>query len=110
MSEEVVFGYIKKAQRALDEACLLLRDAKTEGACSRAYYAMHDAAHAALLATGHETLDAPIKTHHGLIAAFGRELVLSGAIHANQGRAFNKVQEIRLLADYSAEPPPLDIA
>ena len=99
---------MRKAERALDEARLLLRDNKTEGACSRAYYAMHDAAHAALLATGHEKPDAIIKTHHSLIAAFGKGLVLSGKIDAASGRAFNKVQDMRLLADYSAEPPPLD--
>lgn len=99
---------MRKAERALDEARLLLRDEKTEGACSRAYYAMHDAAHAALLATGFETPDAIIKTHRTLIAEFGKKLVLDGRIDANIGRAFNKVEEMRLLADYSAEPPPLD--
>ena len=103
-----VAGYMRKAERALDEARLLLRDEKTEGACSRAYYAMHDAAHAALLATGFETPDAIIKTHHTLIAEFGTKLVLGGQIDASIGRAFNKVEEMRLLADYSAEPPPLD--
>ena len=103
-----VAGYVRKAERALDEARLLLRDEKTEGACSRAYYAMHDAAHAALLATGFETPDAIIKTHRTLIAEFGKKLVLDGQIDASIGRAFNKVEEMRLLADYSAEPPPLD--
>jgi uncharacterized protein (UPF0332 family) len=103
-----VAGYMRKAERALDEARLLLRDEKTEGACSRAYYAMHDAAHAALLATGFETPEAIIKTHHTLIAEFGKKLVLGGQIDASIGRAFNKVEEMRLLADYSAEPPPLD--
>ncbi len=103
-----VAGYMRKAERALDEGRLLLRDEKTEGACSRAYYAMHDAAHAALLATGHETPDAIIKTHHTLIAEFGKKLVLGGQIDASLGRAFNKVEEMRLLADYSADPPPLD--
>jgi uncharacterized protein (UPF0332 family) len=103
-----VAGYMRKAERALDEARLLLRDEKTEGACSRAYYAMHDAAHPALLATGFETPDAIIKTHHTLIAEFGKKLVLGGQIDASIGRAFNKVEEMRLLADYSAEPPPLD--
>ena len=51
-----VASYMRKAERALDEARLLLREGKTEGACSRAYYAMHDAAHAALIATGYEEL------------------------------------------------------
>ena len=45
-----VAAYMEKAERALDEARLLSREKKTEGACNRAYYAMHDAAHAALLA------------------------------------------------------------
>ena len=106
----LVAGYMRKAERALDEARLLLRDKKTEGACSRAYYAVTDAAHAALLATGFETPDAIIKTHHSLIAEFGKRLVLGGQIDAAHGRAFNKAQEIRLLADYSAEPPSLDDA
>jgi uncharacterized protein (UPF0332 family) len=109
-SPAAVAGYMRKAARALDEARLLLQDKKTEGACSRAYYAMHDAAHAALLATGHETPDAMIKTHHSLIAAFGKELVLGGRIDAAHGRAFNKVQNMRQVADYSAEPPPFDEA
>ena len=105
-----VAGYMRKAERALDEARLLLRESKTEGACSRAYYAMHDAAHAALLATGFENPDAIIKTHHTLIAEFGKRLVLGGQIDPSHGRAFNKAQEVRQLADYSAEPPPLDDA
>ena len=83
---------------------------KTEGACNRAYYAMHDAAHAALFATGFETPDAIIKAHHTLIAEFGKRLVLGGQIDAAHGRAFNKVQEMRLVSDYSAEPPPHDKA
>jgi uncharacterized protein (UPF0332 family) len=101
---------MRKAERALDEAYLLLRDEKTEGACSRAYYAMHDAAHVGLLATGHETPEAVIKTHHTLIGEFGKNLVLSGLIGPAHGRALNKVHDMRMLADYSAEPPPLDEA
>ncbi len=97
--------YIEKAQRALEGARLLFQAGDTEGACNRAYYAMHDAAHTALIATGFETPDALIKTHHTLITEFGKRLVLGGQIDAAHGRAFNKVQEMRLLADYSAEPP-----
>jgi len=100
-------GYMQKADRALDEARLLSREKKTEGTCNRAYYAMHDAAHAALLATGHQASGAIIKTHHNLIAEFGKKLVLGGLLDAAFGRAFNKVQDMRRLADYSSEPPPL---
>ncbi len=104
-SASIVAAYIEKAERALEEARLLLRGDKTEGACSRAYYAMHDAAHAALFATRNETQDAIIKTHHRLIAEFGKKIVLGGQIDAALGRAFNRVQDIRLLADYDAEQP-----
>jgi uncharacterized protein (UPF0332 family) len=104
-SAAIVARYIGKAERALEEARLLLRGDKAEGACSRAYYAMQDAAHAALFATGNETQDAIIKTHHGLIAEFGKKIVLGGQIDAAHGRAFNRVQDIRLLADYDAEQP-----
>ncbi len=89
---------------------MLLGAGDTAGACSRAYYAMHDAAHAALIAAGHEMPNAIIKTHHTLIAEFGKKLVLSAQIDAAFGRAFNKVHDMRLLADYSSELPPLDQA
>ncbi len=49
---------------------------------------MHDAAHAALLATAIETPDSIFKTHHSLIAEFGKKLVLGGQIDAGFGRAF----------------------
>ncbi len=54
-------SYIAKAERALREAQALLQQAATEGACSRAYYAMFDAAHAALIATSHKLPATPIK-------------------------------------------------
>lgn len=101
-------GYMEKAERALDEARLLLRGKGTEGACSRAYYAMFDAAHAALMAAGIET--AEIKTHNGLLAVFGRELVLTKRIHSDFGKALNQVQRLRQIADYTAEPPEMDKA
>jgi len=99
--------YIAKAERALSAARILLQAEDSEGACNRGYYAMHDAAHAALIAAGHETHDSPIKTHHGLIAEFGKKLVQSGQMEVSLGRALNKAEDIRLLADYSPESPPL---
>ena len=103
-------SYLRKAARALDEAKLLVDAAKTEGASSRAYYAMFDAAHAALFAVGRELPDAHIKTHGTLISEFGKGLVLTGYIDAQFGRALNRAHDIRLLADYNAEPPPLEDA
>jgi uncharacterized protein (UPF0332 family) len=106
----IVERYLAKAKRALEEAHLLLQEKKSEGACSRAYYAMHDAAHAALFASGQETQATIIKTHHTLIAEFGKKIVLAGLLDVSLGRALNRVQDIRLLADYEAEQPSLDDA
>jgi uncharacterized protein (UPF0332 family) len=102
--------YIAKAERAFSAARVLVRAEDAEGACNRGYYAMHDAAHAALIAAGRETPDAMIKTHHTLIAEFGKKLVQGGQMDARLGRAFNKVEDIRRQADYSSESPPLDEA
>jgi uncharacterized protein (UPF0332 family) len=41
-----------KAERAAESAKLLLEAGDADGACNRAYYAMHNAARAALLAAG----------------------------------------------------------
>ena len=72
--------YMRKAERALEDARVLLSAEATEGACNRAYYAMHDAAYAALLAGGYASLSAPIKSHHGLIAEFGKHIVPGGKL------------------------------
>jgi uncharacterized protein (UPF0332 family) len=70
-----------------------------DGACNRAYYAMFDAAHAALFALAIEKFDAPVKTHNGLIALFGLHLVRGGHPAAEHGEAFNGVQRLRKVAD-----------
>jgi uncharacterized protein (UPF0332 family) len=96
--------YLQKAQRALAGARLLLQAGDAEGACNRAYYAMFDAAHAALIAVGAELPDSLIKTHSGVIAAFGQHLVRSHELSSEYGATFNKVQRLRQLADYTGEP------
>lgn len=48
---------MQKADRALASARLLLDAGDTEGACNRAYYAMFDAARAALVNAVHSYLD-----------------------------------------------------
>jgi uncharacterized protein (UPF0332 family) len=93
--------YLQKAGRALASAKLLLDDGDTEGACNRAYYAMFDAAHAALLRLIPEINPAEIKTHRGLIGAFGKHLVKTGIVAPELGRSLNAVEDVRLLADYS---------
>lgn len=45
-----------KASRAIASAKLLLADGDLDGACNRAYYAMFDAARAALIWSGAESI------------------------------------------------------
>ena len=94
--------YLAKAERALRAAQLLGQAGEIEGACNRAYYAMYDAAHAALLAQNRADYKTT-KTHSGLIAAFGLHIVSTDKISRELGRAFNEVEQLRLLADYTGE-------
>ena len=96
-----------KAEKALASARLLLNAGDSDGATNRAYYAMFDAAVAALLWTGTQDRH---KTHSGLIAGFGLHLVRPGLLPAEFGRSINRVQELRLTGDYLAEPVSLEKA
>lgn len=89
---------MKKADQALASACLLLDAGDTDGACNRAYYAMFDAARAALF--NHAVPETP-KTHNGLIAAFGLTLIKPGRLPKELGRMLNRAEDVRLLADYT---------
>lgn len=91
--------FMKKADRNLKDAHLLFANGSPDGACNRAYYAMFNAARAALVARGHAK-EAQAKTHSGLIAAFAQNIVRPGLVQAAHNRAMNRVQEYRLLADY----------
>lgn len=92
-----------KAARAVESAQLLLDDGDLDGACNRAYYAMFDAARAALLAAQAPVSADISKTHGGLIAAFGLHLVKTGRVPLECGRSLNRGEEIRLVADYRGE-------
>jgi len=96
-------NFIAKAGRALEEARVLLNAGGFEGACNRAYYAMFDAAHAALLVAGITLPEAAPKTHRSVIASFGLHLVKAGTIAPELGSALNKVERLRKLADYTGE-------
>ena len=96
-----------KASRALASAKLLLDSGDVDGACNRAYYAMFDAARAALL-----SISAPVpaeiaRTHSGLITAFSLHLVKPGLVAVDHGRSLNKVEDLRLIADYKGDPVTL---
>ncbi|MDO4683612.1 MAG: HEPN domain-containing protein [Lautropia sp.] len=67
-----------KADRACASARVLLELGDVDGASDRAYYAMFDAARAALLVSGRSLAPDPGRSHSGLIGAFGRLLVRDG--------------------------------
>jgi len=92
-----------KAMRAVESARLLLDVGDLDGACNRAYYAMFDAARAALLAAGVQAGAEVPRTHSGLISAFSLHLVKPGRVSLELGRALNRAEEIRLVADYKGE-------
>jgi uncharacterized protein (UPF0332 family) len=93
---------LDKAERALASARLLLDAGDVDGACNRAYYAMFDAARARLLASGFADVET-IKTHSGLITAFSLHLVKAGAVSIDLGKSLNRIADIRLIADYTAD-------
>ncbi len=96
-------GLMVKAENALASAKLLSDAGDIDGACNRAYYAMFDAAKAVLLATV-PTIDPQIgKTHNGLISAFGLHMVKTGLVSIDLGRALNRAQNIRQIADYTGD-------
>jgi len=95
--------YMRKADAALSTARLALNAGDGDSACNRAYYAMFDAAHAALFALGVEKIDAPFKTHNGLSSMFGLHLVQARYVAVEHGEALNAVQRLRQIADYSGD-------
>lgn len=90
----------RKSRRALRSARLDLRDGDTDGAVNRSYYAMLNAAQAALLSTGFPEDNLP-RTHSGLISAFGEHVIKSGKLDPEFGRSINKTESLRLRADYT---------
>ncbi|WP_215857380.1 HEPN domain-containing protein [Acidithiobacillus ferridurans] len=105
-----VEALMSKAIRACASARALLDLDDVDGACNRAYYAMFDAARAALLASGAPVQPDIGKTHSGLIAAFGLHLVKNGPIPKELGRLLKRAEEIRLVADYKGDSVEFDDA
>ena len=94
---------LANAVQAAASAKVLLDIGDTKGACNRAYYAMFDAARAALLASGAPIQPEIAKTHNGLISVFSLHLVKTGRVPVELGKALNKVEELRSVADYKGD-------
>jgi uncharacterized protein (UPF0332 family) len=92
-----------KARRALASSQKLLQDKDGDGACNRAYYAMFDAARAALIASKAPVPPEIAKTHSGLIAAFSLHLVKPNLFPIDLGRSLNRTEDLRLVADYKGD-------
>lgn len=92
-----------KATQAVASARVLLDLGDVDGACNRAYYAMFDAAQAALLVAGVPAPDALGKTHRGLINTFSAHLVKQGPVSKELGRQLKRAEEVRLVADDNGE-------
>jgi uncharacterized protein (UPF0332 family) len=45
-----------------------------------------------------------VRTHSGLISAFSLQLVKTGRVPIELGRALNRAEELRLIADYKGDP------
>ncbi|MFA6180568.1 HEPN domain-containing protein [Acidithiobacillus sp.] len=88
-----------KARRAHKSALVLLKESDFEGAVNRAYYAMHDAAKAALVHERAPGADS-IKTHSGLISAFSQHIVKVGKIDTEFNKVLPRAEQARLIADY----------
>ncbi len=101
---------LAKAERAFASARALLDLDDVDGACNRAYYAMFDAARAALLLSGAPEDAYRGKTHSGLITAFSLHLVKNGPIPREMGRLLKQAEEVRLISDYQGESVALDDA
>ncbi len=86
---------VKRAQRYLRSAEILLEDKDNESSVSRTYYAMFYCAQAALL-----TRKLSFSSHKGVISAFGEHFVKTGIFPKEMGREFNRTFEKRQIGDY----------
>lgn len=92
--------HLQRAREGLQEARLLLDNGYYRGACNRAYYAVFEAAHAALAT---QAIPVP-KTHSGLNTQFHQFIVKAGLTDAALGQLLSKIERARLVADYTNKP------
>ena len=94
---------LAKAQTSLAAARLLLKEGLGNDACSRAYYAMFDAARAALTASGAPVSAEKARTHSGAISAFSLYLIKTEKLPAIHGARLSQAHQARLMADYQGD-------
>lgn len=94
-TEELIKGYIAKAEEKLVTAKNLLRDGAYDDAVSRAYYSAFHAASAVLLSEG-----LVADTHSGLVNLFGLHFIKSGKFDKKLGKYLSNLKEDRESGDY----------
>lgn len=92
---QVVVFWLEKAEKSLAAAEDEHKAEREDFAVNRAYYAAFYAASAALLKANKR-----FAKHSGLRAAVHRDLVKSGRLDTELGRAFDRLFESRQRADY----------
>ena len=89
-------SFLKLSEEMLDDARMLLTQNRRRSAVSRAYYAVFDAAKAALLRVGSSP-----KTHAGVLSEFGQKLVNTGLVGKGSAKILRNLLELRQESDYS---------
>lgn len=94
MSE--VESLLKRADRYLVTAEVLVREGDYESSVSRSYYAMFFSAQALLLSK-----DLSYSSHKMTISAFGEQFVKTEIFSKEMGKDFNKAFDRRQISDYN---------
>jgi uncharacterized protein (UPF0332 family)/predicted nucleotidyltransferase len=94
--EDVINDLLASLDQALADAELLLASRSWDGASNRAYYAMFNAASAAVLCCGVEEL----RSHRAVIDLFGKHVVYESSFDRAYLSDLNEVFKLRLRADY----------
>ena len=99
-AEDGPAAFMGKARRACRSARVLLEADDADGACNRAYYAMFDAARAAIVVTDQPDASGSARTHRGVLRRFAERLVIPGLVSRDAGRLLRRAETLRTIADY----------
>ena len=91
-------SFLESAKGRLHAAQVLIDSGEYRDSISRSYYAVLDAADAALIAKGFTP-----RSHEGSIALFGAHFVKKGLVDKDFGALFKRMSKIRKSADYDRE-------
>ncbi len=90
-----IAAHLERAERSIQAARQLASSGFYDFAASRAYYAAFYAATAVLLHAGFE-----LSKHSAVIASIHQRFVRTGKLDREQGKALNRLFELRSVGDY----------